>query len=79
MYIDVHNEKTACFDTEDSPNGTFAELSIAKFRVFCTVGYSRSLDSQMCDCTKTYISTSRIVATTKRHCTENYKLGYTSF
>jgi hypothetical protein len=31
----------------------------------------------MCDCTKTYISTSRIVATTKRHCTENYKLGYT--
>jgi hypothetical protein len=28
VYIDVHNEKTACFDTEDSPNGTFAELSI---------------------------------------------------
>ena len=28
----LHNEQTACFDTEDSPNGTFSVPSI----VYCS-------------------------------------------
>jgi hypothetical protein len=30
MYTEVHNEKMAWFDTEDSPNRAFAEVFVVK-------------------------------------------------